>query len=75
MLGDDKVSRVATKGKSVLVRDVSDEYHENDDGSTDDDSDGPPPGFERVRDFNDYAMDVDTRKDIDDKMGYDNDSD
>ena len=75
MLGDDEVSRVAAKGKSVPIRDVSDEYHENDDGSTDDDSDGPPPGFERVRDFNDYAMDVDTRKDIDDKMGYDNDSD
>ena len=75
MLGDDEVSRVATKGKSVLVRDVSDEYHENDDGSTDDDSDGAPPGFERVRDFNDYAMDVDTRKDIEDEIGYDNDSD
>ena len=75
MLGDDKVSRVATKGKSVLVRDVSDEYHENEDGSTDDDNDGPPPGFERVRDFDDYAMDVDTRKDIEDEIGYDNDSD
>ena len=75
MLGDDEVSRVAAKGKSVLVRDVSDEYHENDDGSTNDDSDGPPPGFERVRDFDDYAMDVDTRKDIDDEMGYDNDND
>ena len=75
MLGDDEVSRVAAKGKSVLVHDVSDEYHENDDGSTDDDSGGPPPEFERVRDFNDYAMDVDTRKDIDVKMGYDNDSD
>ena len=46
MLGDDKVSRVVTKGKSVLVHDVSDEYHENDDGSNDDDSDGLPPGFE-----------------------------
>ena len=75
MLGDDEVSRVAAKGKSVLVRDVSDEYHENEDGSTDDDNDGPPLGFERVRDFDDYAMDVDTRKDIDDEMGYDNDND
>ena len=46
MLGDDEVSRVAAKGKSVLVHDVSDEYHENDDGSNDDDSDGLPPGFE-----------------------------
>ncbi|KAM4087712.1 hypothetical protein ACB094_07G016200 [Castanea mollissima] len=73
--GDDEVSRVAAKGKSVLVHDVSDEYHENDDGSNDDDSDGPPPGFERVRDFDDYAMDVDTRNDIDDEMGYDNYSD
>ncbi|KAK4591979.1 hypothetical protein RGQ29_016449 [Quercus rubra] len=60
--GDDEVSRVAAKGKSVLVHDVSDEYHENDDGSNDDDSDRPPPGFERVRDFDDYIMDVDTRK-------------
>ena len=34
MLGDDEVSRVAAKGKSVLVCDVSDEYHENEDGST-----------------------------------------
>ena len=68
MLGDDEVSRVAAKGKSVLVHDVSDEYHENDD------SDGPLPGFERVRDFDNYAMDVDTRKDIDDEIGYDNDS-
>ena len=75
MLGDDDVSRVAAKGKSVLVRDVSNEYHENEDGSTDDDNDGPPPGFVRVRDFDDYAMDVDTRKDIDDEIGYDNDSD
>ncbi|XP_065624479.1 uncharacterized protein LOC136065340 [Quercus suber] len=73
--GDDEVSRVAAKGKSVLVHDVSNEYHEHDDGSNDNDSDGPPPGFERVRDFNDYAMDVDTMKDIDDEMGYDNDSD
>ena len=62
MLGDDKVSRVAAKGKSVLVRDVSDEYHENDDGSNDDGSDRPPLGFERVRDFDDYIMNVDTRK-------------
>ena len=46
MLGDDEVSRVANKGKSVLVQDVSDEYHENDDGSNDDDSDALPPGFE-----------------------------
>ncbi|KAK4595008.1 hypothetical protein RGQ29_018660 [Quercus rubra] len=60
--GDDEVSRVAAKGNSVLVHDVSDEYHENDDGSNDDDSDRPPPGFERVRDFDDYIMDVDTRK-------------
>ena len=75
MLGDDEVLRVATKGKSVLVQDVSDEYHENDDGSNDDDSDGLPPRFERVRDFNDYTMDVDTRKDIDDEMRYDNNSD
>ncbi|KAK4562223.1 hypothetical protein RGQ29_004902 [Quercus rubra] len=60
--GDDEVSRVAAKGKSVLVHDVSDEYHENDDGSNDDDSDRPPPGFKRVRDFDDYIMDVDTRK-------------
>ena len=74
MLGDDEVSRVAAKGKSVLVHDVSDEYHENDDSSNDDDSDGPLPGFERVRDFDNYAMDVDTRKDIDDEIGYDNDS-
>ncbi|KAL4598585.1 hypothetical protein ACB092_11G069200 [Castanea dentata] len=73
--GDDEVSRAAAKGKSVLVCDVSDEYHENDDGSNDDDSDGHPPGFERFRDFDDYAMDFDTRKDIDDEMGYDNDSD
>ena len=29
----------------------------------------------RVRDFDDYAMDVDTRNDIDDEMGYNNDSD
>ena len=28
-----------------------------------------------LRDFDDYAMDVDTRKDIDNEMGYDNDSD
>ena len=28
-----------------------------------------------LRDFDDYAMDVDTRKDIDDEMGYDNDID
>ena len=62
MLGDDEVSRVVAKGKSVLVHDVSDDYHENDDGSNDDDSDRPPPGFERVRDFDDYIMDVDTRK-------------
>ena len=62
MLGDDEVSRVAATGKSVLVQDVSGEYHENDDGSNDDDSDRPPPGFERVRDFDDYIMDVDTRK-------------
>ena len=47
----------------------------DDSGSNDDDSDRPPPGFERVRDFDDYAMDVDTRKDIDDEMRYDNDSD
>ncbi|XP_050292606.1 uncharacterized protein LOC126733355 [Quercus robur] len=73
--GDDEVSRVAAKGKSVLVHDVSDEFHENDDGSNDDDSDRPPPGFERVRDFDDYAMDVDTRKDINGEMRYDNDSD
>ena len=26
-------------------------------------------------DYDDYAMDVDTRKDIDDEMRYDNDSD
>ena len=75
MLGDDKVSRVATKGKSVLVRDVSDEYHDNDDVSNYVDSDRPPLGFKRVRDFDDYAMNVDTRKDIDDEIGYDNDSD
>ena len=75
MLGDDEVSRVTAKGKSVLVHDVSDLYHENDDGSNDDDSDRPPLGFERVRDFDDYAMDVDIGKDIDDEMRYDNDSD
>ena len=28
-----------------------------------------------LRDFDDYTMDVDTRKDIDDEMRYDNDSD
>ncbi|KAL0010637.1 hypothetical protein SO802_005745 [Lithocarpus litseifolius] len=46
--GDGEVSRAAAKGKSVLVHDVSDEYHDNDDCSNDDDSDGPPPGFEAV---------------------------
>ena len=75
MLGDEEVLRVAAKGKGVLVHDVSDGYHENDDGSNDDDSNRPPPGFKRVRDFDDYVMDVDTRKDINDEMGYDNDSD
>ena len=39
MLGDDDVSRVAAKGKSVLVRDVSDEYNENYDATNHDDSD------------------------------------
>ena len=63
------------KEKSVLVRDVSYEYHDNDDGSNDVDSDRPPLGFERVRDFDDYTMNVDTRKDIDDEMGDNNDSD
>ena len=29
----------------------------------------------RVRDFDDYAMNVDTGNDIDDEMGYNNDSD
>ena len=28
-----------------------------------------------LRDFDDYAMDVDTRNDIDDEMRHDNDSD
>ena len=48
MLGDDEVSRVAAKGKSVLVHDVSDEFHENDDGSNDDDSDRPPPDLREL---------------------------
>ena len=41
MLGDEEVLRVAAKEKGVLVHDVSDEYHENDDGSNDDDSNRP----------------------------------
>ncbi|KAL0014878.1 hypothetical protein SO802_001947 [Lithocarpus litseifolius] len=73
--GDDEISRVAAKGKSVLAHDVSDEYHDNDDGSNDDDSDGPPPGFKGVRDFNDYAMDADIGRNIDDEMGDDNNTD
>ena len=70
-----RFQKLLPKEKSVLVRDINDEYYDNDDGSNDVDSDVPTPGFERVRDFDDYAMDVDTGKDIDDEMGDDNDCD
>ena len=37
-----RFQKLLPKEKSVLVRDVSDEYHDNDDGSNDVDSDVPP---------------------------------
>nr|POE58950.1 hypothetical protein CFP56_36601 [Quercus suber] len=55
-------SRIVARGKSVLVHDIDDESHdENDDANDNDES----PGFDKVSDFNDHLMDVDTGKDMD----------
>jgi hypothetical protein len=51
MLGDDEGIRTFEKGNDVTVHQVSEE--------SDNDS-GPPPRFERYRDFNDLPMDTDT---------------
>jgi hypothetical protein len=45
----------------VTVHQVSDE--------SDDDS-GPPPGFERYRDFDNLLMDADAGQDNDDEMDF-----
>ena len=61
MLGDDEGIRTTEKGKDVAIHQVSDES---------DNDNGPPPRFERYRDFDDLPVDADAGQDNDDEMDY-----